>query len=78
MTCNEELDATVVEARRREDALRMVNEKWDAELRLTSPVWVSAHDKEILHQYIANKRTIELTECEIDHCKRMIAIQALG
>ena len=66
------------EKARRECALRMVNQKWDAELILTSPDGASAHDIQILHRYIEQKRSIELTECEIDHCKRMIAMKRLA
>ena len=67
-----------IEMKRYEDELCMANEKFDAELRLTSPDGVSAHDKQIVHRYIEQKRSIELTECAIDHCKRMIAMKGLA
>ena len=65
-----------IEKKRREYALHVVNDKFDAELILTSPDGASAHDIQILHRYIEKQRSIELTMCEIDHCKRMIAIKA--
>ena len=67
-----------IEKTRRECALRVVNDKFDAELILTSPDGASAHDKQIVHRYIEKQRSIELTMCEIDHCKRMIAMKALA
>ena len=67
-----------IEEKRRECELHVVNDKFDAELILTSPDGASAHDIHILHRYIEQQRSIELTMCEIDHCKRMIAMKALA
>ena len=70
------MSAAIAEYNRVEGEKYAIDNKWDDELVLTSPEGVSKHDRIVMDNYIQNSRSIEKTICMINHCKRMIAIEA--
>ena len=70
------MSAAIAEYNRIEGEKYAIDKKWDDELVLTSPEGVSKHDRIVMDRYIENSRSIEMTICMINHCKRMIAIEA--